>query len=359
VRALGYELILGNAFHLLLAPGPELVQEMGGLHALMRWPRAIITDSGGFQVFSMGHGTVADEIKGRRRRPRSTEGALLGIDEEGARFRSYVDGQERFLGPERSMAVQAALGSDIALTFDECTPYHATRDYTARSTERTHRWLERCLRWHNEHGPPEQAVYGIVQGGVYDDLRSESAQTVAAASCSGVAIGGSLGADTQQMREVVAFTVGELARHAPERPRHLLGIGDVDDLIAGVELGVDTFDCAIPTRLGRHGVALVPDPAARWRLDLAKGRYAHAPEPVLEGCACAACAGGYSRAYLHYLVRAGELAAVRLLTLHNLNYVARLMDDLRPAIKAGRLAEVAKALRSGVPPGQAGAASLG
>jgi queuine tRNA-ribosyltransferase len=359
VRALGYELILGNTFHLLLAPGPELVQEMGGLHDLMRWPRAIITDSGGFQVFSMGHGTVADEIKGRRgRRPRrrtseDAGGALLAIEEEGVRFRSYLDGQERFLGPERSMAVQAALGSDIALAFDECTPYHATRDYTARSTERTHRWLERCLDWHTEHGPSQQAVYGIVQGGVYDDLRSDSAQTVAAAPCPGIAIGGSLGADTQQMHEVVAFTVRELARHAPERPRHLLGIGDVDDLIAGVELGVDTFDCAIPTRLGRHGVALVPDPESRWRLDLAKGRYAHAPEPVLESCACPACAGGYSRAYLHYLVRAGELTAVRLLTLHNLNYVARLMDDLRAAIKAGRLAEVANALRTGAPPGTA------
>jgi queuine tRNA-ribosyltransferase len=359
VRALGYELILGNTFHLLLAPGPELFQEMGGLHQLMRWPRAIITDSGGFQVFSMGHGAVADEIKGRRaahRRTRSaqeTSGALLAIEEEGVRFRSYIDGQERFLGPESSMAVQAALRADIALTFDECTPYHATRDYTARSTERTHRWLERCLDWHAHNGPPGQAVYGIVQGGVYDDLRAESAQVVAAAPCSGVAVGGSLGADTHQMREVVAFTVRELARHAPERPRHLLGIGDVDDLIAGVELGIDTFDCAIPTRLGRHGVALIPDPAARWRLDLTKGRYAHSPEPILEGCACSACAGGYSRAYLHYLVRAGELTAVRLLTLHNLNYVARLMDELRAAIKAGTLPQVAAALLSGVPPGQA------
>jgi queuine tRNA-ribosyltransferase len=348
---------------LLLAPGPQLVQEMGGLHEVMRWPRAIITDSGGFQVFSMGHGTVADEIKGRgasRRKPRFSEeasGALLAIEEEGVRFRSYVDGEERFLGPEGSMAVQAALGSDVALAFDECTPYHATRDYTARSTERTHRWLERCLRWHAHHGPSDQSVYGIVQGGVYDDLRSISAQTVAAAPCAGVAIGGSLGADKQQMHEVVAFTVREIARRAPDRPRHLLGIGDVDDLIAGVELGIDTFDCAIPTRLGRHGVALVADPDMRWRMDLTKGRHADAPEPVLDGCTCPACAGGYSRAYLHYLLRAGELTAVRLLTLHNLNYVARLMDDLRSAIKAGRLAETAASLRSGVPPGQPGAAS--
>lgn len=357
VETLGYELIFANTFHLLLSPGPELVEEAGGLHALMRWPRAIVTDSGGFQVFSMGHGTVADEIKGRRGRggrrrcTMEAAGALLAIEEDGARFRSYVDGQERFLTPEGSMAVQAALRSDIALVFDECTPYHATRDYTARSTERTRRWLQRCLSWHADHGPRDQIVYGIVQGGVYEDLRSESAQAVAAAPCEGIAIGGSLGADEQQMRAVVAFTIGELARHAPERPRHLLGIGDVDDLIAGVELGVDTFDCAIPTRLGRHGVALVPDPGTRWKMDLAKGRVAHDHAPILGGCRCPTCAGGYSRAYLHYLLRAGELTAVRLLTLHNLHFVARLMDDLREAIRAGRLVEVATALRAGAAPG--------
>ena len=354
VGALGFELILANTFHLLLAPGPELVEEAGGLHQLMRWPRAIVSDSGGFQIFSMGHGTVADEIKGRGARGRRTSteagGALLAIEEEGVRFRSYVDGRERFLRPESSMAVQAKLGSDIALAFDECTPYHATREYTARSAQRTHRWLERCLRWHAHHGPREQALYGIVQGGVYDDLRSESAQTVAASPCDGIAIGGSLGADKQQMREVVAFTIREVARHAPERPRHLLGIGDVDDLIAGVQLGVDTFDCAIPTRLGRHGVALVPDPEARWRMDLAKGRFSRAPEPILDGCGCPACAGRYSRAYLHYLLRAGELTAVRLLTLHNLNFIARLMDDLRESIKAGTLADATAALRAGAAP---------
>ncbi len=353
VLGLGFELVLGNTFHLLLAPGPELVRELGGLHELMRWPRAIITDSGGFQVFSMGHGTVADEIKGRGARRRSSEGALLAIEEEGVRFRSYVDGQERSLTPEGSMSVQAALGSDIALAFDECTPFHATRDYTARSTERTHRWLERCLRWHAASGPREQVVYGIVQGGVYEDLRAESAQTVAAAACDGIAIGGSLGASKEQMLEVVGIATRELSRHTPERPRHLLGIGDVDDLIAGVERGVDTFDCAIPTRLGRHGVALVPDPHARWRLDLAKGRYGRAPEPILDGCGCPACAGGYSRAYLHYLLRAGELTAMRLLTLHNLNFTARLMDDLRAAIVRGRLPEVSAALRAGAAPGTA------
>ena len=340
VAELGYELIFANTFHLMLAPGPELVAGFGGLHELMRWQRPIITDSGGFQVFSMGHGRVADEIKGRRRS--EGEGRILSIDEDGVRFRSYVDGRERFLGPEKSMAVQAALGSDIALVFDECTPFHVTRDYTARSTERTHRWLERCLRWHAEHGPEGQAVYGIVQGGVEHDLRLESAATVAASDCDGIAIGGSLGQEKSQMHEVVSWTTGVLDERAPDRPRHLLGIGEIDDLIACVALGIDTFDCAMPTRLGRHGVALVPE-----RLDLTKGRFRASQGPILDGCPCPACRSGYSRAYLHHLLRAGELTAVRLLTLHNLSFVARLMEDLRRAIDDGRLSEVSAAVMAG------------
>jgi queuine tRNA-ribosyltransferase len=350
VAALGYELILGNTFHLFLAPGPELVREFGGLHNFMRWDRAIVTDSGGFQVFSMGHGGVADEIKGRGRGgagPNAERnGAILAIEERGVRFRSYIDGRERFLGPEESMSVQAALGSDIALVFDECTPFHVTRDYTARSTERTHRWLERCLSWHAEHGPREQAVYGIVQGGVEADLRRESAQTVSASGCDGIAIGGSLGQDKPQMHEVVDWTTAELERRAPERPRHLLGIGDIDDLVAGVQMGIDTFDCALPTRLGRHGVALVPDVGARWRLDLGKGRWSASAEPILDGCECPACAAGFSRGYLHYLLRAGELTGLRLVTLHNLAFIARLMAELRAAIDAGELPQVAARILS-------------
>ena len=353
VEALGYQMILGNTFHLMLAPGPELVHEMGGLHEFMRWDKPIITDSGGFQVFSMGHGGVADEIKGRGHGgDGQREGAILAIEEEGVRFRSYVDGGERFISPEISMAVQAALGSDIALVFDECTPFHVSREYTARSTERTHRWLERCLRWHADHGPPLQAIYGIVQGGVEPDLRRQSAAAVAASGSNGIAIGGSLGQDKAQMHEVVAWTATELQRLAPDRPRHLLGIGDVDDLIRGVELGIDTFDCALPTRIGRHGVALVPDSEARWRVDLVKSRWRANRAPILEGCPCPACAGGYSRGYLHYLLRAGELTALRLVTLHNLSFVGRLMADLRTAIDEGRLGQAASALRGGAAPGE-------
>ena len=350
VEALGYEMVLANTFHLFLAPGPELVKDFGGIGPFMRWHRPVITDSGGFQVFSMGHGTVADEIKGRRAQGERT-GAILEIAEDGVRFRSYLDGEERFLGPETSMEVQAALHSDIALVFDECTPFNVSRDYTARSTERTHRWLDRCLRWHADHGPADQSVYGIVQGGVHEDLRRESAATVAASACDGIAIGGSLGQDKAQMYEVVGWATEELERGAPERPRHLLGIGDIDDLIAGVEMGIDTFDCAIPTRLGRHGVALVPSPERRWRLDLVKGPNRRDPGPILEGCPCPACAGGFSRAYLHHLLHAGELTALRLVTLHNLSYIERLMGDLRRAIHAGALAQTAAALRSGAAPG--------
>jgi queuine tRNA-ribosyltransferase len=351
VAALGYDMVLGNTFHLYLAPGHELVAEQGGLHEFMRWSGPIITDSGGFQVFSMGHGTVADEIKGRAPSGAERAGAILAIEEEGVRFRSYIDGGERFMAPETSMEVQAALGSDIALAFDECTPFHVDRDYTARSTERTHRWLERCLAWQDAHGRPDQAFYAIAQGGVYEDLRRASTRVVGESRAPGVAIGGSLGAEKAQMYEVVGWATDELERVAPGKPRHLLGIGEIDDLVRGVELGIDTFDCAMPTRLGRHGMAIVPDPDRRWRVDLTKGRCKHAREPIMEDCPCPACAGGYSRAYLHYLFGARELTALRLVTLHNLAYVARLMADLRAAIAAGTLAEVAAAVRGGAAPG--------
>jgi queuine tRNA-ribosyltransferase len=343
--ALGYDMVLANTFHLFLAPGPELIERFGGLHGFMRWDKPVITDSGGFQVFSMGHGAVADEIKGRGHGERT--GAILGIDEDGVRFRSYVDGAERFMGPETSMGVQAALGSDIALVFDECLPFHVTRDYTARSTERTHRWLDRCLDWHARNAPGWQGVYGIVQGGVEEDLRRWSAQEVAARDTFGLAIGGTLGQDKPQMYEVVGWAIEELPE---ERPRHLLGIGDVDDLLRGVELGIDTFDCAMPTRIGRHGMAVVPDPARRWRVDLAKGRYREADEPLCAGCPCAACAAGYSRAYLHYLFRLRETTGARIVTLHNLAYLQLLMAALRDAIDAGRLAEAVRASHAGAAP---------
>ncbi|HEU4979142.1 MAG TPA: tRNA guanosine(34) transglycosylase Tgt [Solirubrobacteraceae bacterium] len=367
VAALGYEMVLGNTFHLHLDPGEELIERAGGLHEFMGWRAPIVTDSGGFQVFSMGHGTVADEIKGRspagpERVPEAPSGAgggprarsrgrVLSIAEEGVRFRSYLDGGERFLAPETSMQIQARLGSDLALVFDECTPFNVSRDYTARSTERTHRWLRRCLDWHGEHGPGGQLVYGIVQGGVHEDLRTESAEAIAASGCDGIAIGGSLGATKDEMYEVVGWATAVLGGPDEIRPRHLLGIGEIDDLIRGVELGIDTFDCAMPTRLGRHGMALVPEPERRWRVDLAKPRYKDSTEPIMEGCPCPSCAAGFTRGYLRYLAHARELLGMRLLTLHNLAFVARVMADLRAAIAAGTLPETAAALRAGAAPG--------
>jgi queuine tRNA-ribosyltransferase len=349
---LGFDMVLGNTFHLFLTPGHQLIADLGGLHRFMAWDRPVITDSGGFQVFSMGHGTVADEIKGRAAQSAGNRaGGIVAIEERGVTFRSYLDGSTRFMGPETSMEVQAALGADIALVFDECTPFHGGRDYTARSTERTHRWLDRCLAWHADHGPQDQVVYGIVQGGVEEDLRRASAQEVAARPVGGIAIGGTLGEDKSQMFEVVEWTVSELDE---ARPRHLLGIGEIDDLVRGIELGIDTFDCAMPTRIGRHGMAVVPDPGARWRVDLAKSPFRRSDEPLLDGCPCPACAHGYTRAYLHYLLKAREQTAQRLLTIHNLAYLQRLMAALRDAIDGGCLPAAAAAVRDGAAPWELG-----
>ena len=241
VAELGYELILGNTYHLFVSPGPERIAAAGGLHGFMGWERALITDSGGFQVFSLAHGGVANEVKGSGRGGGEPRLAWSRSPRRGSRFRSYRDGSELFISPEVSMEVQAALGSDIALVFDECTPFHADREYTARSTERTHRWLDRCLAWHEREGPARQAVFGIVQGGVHEDLRRESAEAVSAAGVDGIAIGGTLGRDKEEMRGVLAMTAPLLPEEAP---KHLLGIGEVDDLLAGIALGLDVFDCA-------------------------------------------------------------------------------------------------------------------
>jgi queuine tRNA-ribosyltransferase len=345
VAELGFELVLGNTYHLFVSPGAERIAEAGGLGSFMGWDRALITDSGGFQVFSLAHGGVADEVKGKGR-PGGEHGSVVSIEEEGVRFRSYKDGRELFISPEVSMEVQAKLGSDIALVFDECTPYHADRDYTARSMQRTHRWLDRCLAWHGEHGPERQAVFGIVQGGVHEDLRRESAQVVSEAGVDGIAIGGTLGRDKEEMRRVLELTAPLLP---PEAPKHLLGIGDVGDLLSGIALGLDVFDCAIPTRLARHGTALVPDPANRFRLDLRKSGHEGDRNPIAAGCPCPACQH-HDRDYLSYLSRAEELTAVRLLCQHNLTYLHQLMTHARRAIEAGTLASYSTSIMEGKAP---------
>jgi queuine tRNA-ribosyltransferase len=345
VAELGYQLILGNTYHLFVSPGPERIAAAGGLHRFMGWERALITDSGGFQVFSLAHGGVANEVKGSGRSG-GEYGSKVEIGEEGARFRSYRDGSELFISPEVSMQVQAALGSDIALAFDECTPFHADRDYTARSTERTHRWLDRCLAWHEREGPRRQAVFGIVQGGVHEDLRRESAQRVSEAAVDGLAIGGTLGRDKAEMHDVLAMTAPLLPE---EPPKHLLGIGEVDDLLGGIALGLDIFDCAVPTRLARHGVALAPDPETRFRLDLRKSRWVGDRNPLVDGCPCPACQR-HDRDYISYLSRAEELTAVRLIVLHNLTYMHQLTTHARAAIESGGFASYRAAILAGASP---------
>ena len=345
VAALGYQLILGNTYHLFVSPGPERIAAAGGLHGFMSWERALITDSGGFQVFSLAHGGVANEVKGSGRSG-GESGSRVDISEEGARFRSYRDGSELFISPEVSMSVQAALGSDIALVFDECTPFHADREYTARSTERTHRWLDRCLAWHEREGPERQAVFGIVQGGTHEDLRRESAQAVSEAGVDGLAIGGTLGRDKEEMAAVLALTAPLLPEEAP---KHLLGIGEVDDLLGGIALGLDVFDCAVPTRLSRHGVALAPSPETRWRLDMRKGRWVGNREPLVEGCPCPTCQR-HDRDYISYLSRAEELTAVRLIVIHNLTYMHELTRHARAAIQAGSFASYREAVLGGAAP---------
>jgi queuine tRNA-ribosyltransferase len=347
VAGLGYAMVLGNTFHLHLSPGEALIGDLGGLHRFMGWGEAIITDSGGFQVFSLAHGGVADEIKGRR--GNAAGEAKVEISEDGVAFQSLLDGSSRFLGPEESMRIQTALGSDIALTFDECTPAHADRDYTARSTERTHRWLDRCLAWHEREGPARQAVFGIVQGGVHEDLRRESAERNSAAAIDGIAIGGTLGRDKSEMHGVLSFTTPLLP---DEAPRHLLGIGEVDDLLVGIGMGIDLFDCAIPTRLARHGTALAPNPEGRFRIDLTRSRFAEDDSPVVEGCPCEACTR-HTRAYLRYLARNKDLTGTRLLTLHNLTYMERLAAGAREAIATGRFADYSNAVIGGAPPWRA------
>ncbi len=349
VAELGFELVLGNTYHLMLSPGEERVAKLGGLHEFMSWDRAIITDSGGFQVFSLAHGTVADEIKGRRGRSVGPSD-VLEVGERGVRFRSYVDGSEHELSPERSMQVQAELGSDIALTLDECTPFRAERDYTARSTERTHRWLERCLTWHEASGPRRQAIFGIVQGGVYEDQRRESAEYISATGVDGLAIGGSLGRDKEEMHGVVAMTVPFLPA---ESPKHLLGIGEADDLVRGIDAGIDIFDCSVPTRLARHGMALAPLPDTRFRYNLRRSPNKLAQRPLVEGCPCSTCSR-YTRAYVHYPSKAEELTGVRLLTIHNIAFTRSIVTGARSAIETGTYASYRDAVLAGAPPWSAG-----
>lgn len=307
LRALGAKIVLANTYHLWVRPGHREIEQLGGLHNLMRWDGPILTDSGGFQVFSL-----KEHVK---------------VSEEGVRFRSPVDGLYRDLSPEGAVEIQEAFGVDVAMALDECIEVPATRERTASSTERTTRWLRRQAVARRR--PDRTALFGIVQGGVYEDLRVAHAQEIAALDLDGYAIGGlSVGEPQEVMFEMVAATTP----HLPvDRVRYLMGVGKPEDIFGAVLRGVDLFDCVLPTRAGRHGQVWT------WhgRMNLKNTRYSLDPRPLDEACGCEACAGGYSRAYHRHLFRADELLGKRLLTVHNLYFYQELMRRIRAAILAG------------------------
>jgi queuine tRNA-ribosyltransferase len=318
VRDTGTDVVLGNTYHLMLRPGAERVAELGGLHAFMNWPHTILTDSGGFQVMSLAK--------------------LRKVTEEGVAFQSHIDGSKHMLTPERSMEIQALLGSDIHMQFDECVKLPNTRDEIERAMRLSLRWAERSKAAFR--GGPGQAPFAIVQGGDVTDLRRESARALVAMDFPGYALGGlAVGEPQDVMLRVLDETVPEL----PEtKPRYLMGVGTPDDLLHSVERGVDMFDCVMPTRAGRHGLAYT----RFGRLNMKNARHAGDPAPLDPESSCPA-ARDYSRAYLHHLVRSDEILAMTLLTWANLSYYQQLMAGARAAIGAGRFADYAAAARAG------------
>ncbi len=328
-------IILANTYHLCLQPGPEIVAAAGGLHHFMGCNLPMLTDSGGFQIFSLGHGSVAEEIKGRRRTNSGRSTSLLKITEEGATFRSYIDGRHHCLSPERSIDIQRQLGADLIVVLDECTPFHVDRSYTEASMHRSHRWAVRSLVQHQRYDEGTQALYGIIQGGIYPELREESCAFVNEQPFFGHAIGGSLGATKEAMYEVVQQATHWLD---PKRPIHLLGIGGIRDILEGVSVGVDTFDCVHPTRLARHGGALVrplhnPNPK-REHINLRNSHYRQDHTPLESDCPCYTCRT-FSRAYLHHLFKAGEILGQTLLSIHNVRFMNRLMQAIRDSLEQG------------------------
>lgn len=308
LEASGAHLILGNTFHLMLRPGTEVIRQHGGLHGFMHWQRPILTDSGGYQVFSLGR--------------------LRTITEQGVRFRSPIDGRSVFMGPEESMAVQRELGADIVMIFDECTPYPADADQTRHSMELSLRWAERSRR---AHGDNPAALFGIVQGGLLEELRARSLERLQGIGFDGYAVGGlSVGEPPAERWRILDFLTERLPR---DHPRYLMGVGTPEDIVEAVQRGIDLFDCVLPTRNARHAHLFTHQGVLRLR----NARYRTDPSPIDPHCDCPTCRH-YSRAYLHHLDRAREILGIRLNTLHNLYYYQTLMRDLRQAIEQGRLA---------------------
>lgn len=328
------DIILSNTYHLMIQPGADLIEKMGGLHKFTGWDGPMLTDSGGFQVFSMGNGSCADEIKGRNRNQREN---LLKINEDGAYFRSYLDGRQLCLNPEISMEIQRKLGADLIVQMDECTSYQVTKEYTAKSMEMSKRWGDRSLEAFLKTHDGKQAVYGVVQGGIYEYLRIDSAKYVASRPFFGTAIGGCLGGSDEEMYGILEFT----RPHLPDnRPVHFLGIGRIKDVFKSVRHGIDTFDCVMPTRIARHGMALLKG-VPNERINLMNAKYRDDPTPLDETLDLPS-SKQFSKAYIHHLLKTGELLAFQILSQHNVAIINRLMREVRAAIKAGTLDELEK-----------------
>ncbi len=309
IRSLGADVILANTYHLYLRPGHKLIAALGGLHRFMNWPGPILTDSGGFQIYSLA--------------------ALGRITEEGAFFQSHIDGSKHLLTPEKVVEIQEALESDIMMCLDECTAYPADRRKIEAAVARTSAWAKRCLQSRNNSG---QALFGIIQGGFYPDLRKRASEEIAALGFDGYAIGGvSVGEPKQLMLDTIAQTAPLLPK---DSPRYLMGVGTPEDIIEGVYHGIDMFDCAMPTRSARNGLLFTNE----GKLVIRNARYREDSSPIDSACDCYTCQN-YSRAYLRHLFIAGEILAMTLNTIHNLRYYMRLMEQIRGAIAEGRFSE--------------------
>ncbi len=325
----GAQIILANTYHLMIQPGADIVEKMGGLHKFTGWDGPMLTDSGGYQVFAMQHGSVSEDTTGVKRT--TTKQSLLKITEEGATFRSYKDGATLFLSPEKAMQLQRQLRPDLVVQFDECTAYQDTKEYSALGVERSMRWGDRSLAEFNRTHDGTQAVYGVIQGAHFQNLREMSTDYVNDRNFFGVAIGGSMGKGPDDLDMVTEWCT---RRARPDRPRHLLGYGLVRDVFAAVKLGVDTLDCVHPTRLARHGSAIVKGVKGE-RINLWNAKFRDDPNPIDPTCTC--YAEGFSRAYIHHLLKSEESLGVQLLTIHNVRTMMRLVEEIRAAIKNGTL----------------------
>lgn len=306
LREIGCQILLGNTYHLYLRPGHELIRQLGGLHRFMGWDGPILTDSGGYQVFSLG--------------------ALRKITEEGAQFQSHLDGSSHLLTPEKAVEIQEALGGDIAMVLDECVAADAGRDYVRASTERTVRWAKRCLA---ARGRRDQFMFGIIQGGLFEDLRRGCVEEIAPMPFEGFAVGGlGVGEGEQRLNAIGSFTVDLLPA---DRPRYLMGVGRPQDIINAVRAGFDMFDCVIPTRNARNGTLYT----SKGKLNIKRAEFTDDSQPLDDACGCYACRN-FSRAYLRHLYMAGEILSAQLNSLHNLYFYHRLMDKCREAIRSGR-----------------------